>query len=266
MSRFTRVLFAILLISACATSPLGRKRVLLFGDSTMDSMGVQSFEEIKKKTPIETDPKINAYIKCIARPLIVNAGSRIPVSAWEVVVFKDPTPNAFALPGGKIGVHTGMLPIARTADQLAAVIGHEVGHVLAQHGNERVSQGELASLLLGVVDVSLRQMDPDKKKLLLGGLGVGLQFGALLPFSRSQESEADLIGLRLMAKSGFDPKQSVELWRNMKASSGGGGPEWLSTHPSPDSRIRTLESEATRVEPEWNAVRERGGIPSCPRS
>lgn len=263
MSRFTAFFSIILFVSACATSPLGRKRVLLFGDSTMDSMGVQSFEEIKKKTPVESDPRINAYVKCIARPLIENAGSRIPVSGWEVVVFKDPTPNAFALPGGKIGVHTGMFPVARTADQLAAVIGHEVGHVLAQHGNERVSQGELASLLMGVVNVSLREMDPDKKKLLLGGLGVGIQFGALLPFSRSQESEADLIGLRLMARSGFDPKQSVELWKNMKSRAGSGGPEWLSTHPSPDSRIRILESEATRVEDEWRAAKDRSGTPRC---
>jgi predicted Zn-dependent protease len=231
----------------------------------MDSMGVQSFEEIKKKTPIESDPGINAFVKCVARPLIQNAGSRIPVSGWEVVVFKDPTPNAFALPGGKIGVHTGMLSVARTSDQLAAVIGHEVGHVLAQHGNERVSQGELVSLLLGAVDVSMREMDPDKKKLLLGGLGVGLQFGALLPFSRSQESEADLIGLRLMVRSGFDPKQSVELWKNMKSSTGGGGPEWLSTHPSPDSRIRTLETEAARMDGEWSAIRESGNLPRCLR-
>jgi predicted Zn-dependent protease len=266
MKQIHRLLLTVLILSACATSPLGRKRILLFGDSTMDSMGVQSFDEIKKKTPIEADPKINAYVKCIARPLIANSGSRIPVSGWEVVVFRDPTPNAFALPGGKIGVHTGMLPVARTADQLAAVIGHEVGHVLAQHGNERVSHGELASLLMGVVDVSLREMDPDKKKLLLGGLGVGLQFGALLPFSRSQESESDLIGLRLMVRSGFDPKQSVELWKNMKASAGGAGPEWLSTHPSPDSRIRTLEAEAVRMEAEWNAVRERGNLPQCSRS
>ncbi len=266
MKRPCRLLFAILIISACATSPLGRKRVLLFGDSMMDSMGVQSFEEIKKKTPIESDPKVNAYVKCIAVPLIENAGSRIPVSRWEVVVFKDSSPNAFALPGGKIGVHTGMLAVARSADQLAAVIGHEVGHVLAQHGNERVSQGELASLLFGVVDVSLREMDPDKKKLLLGGLGVGLQFGALLPFSRSQESEADLIGLRLMVRSGFDPKQSVELWKNMKVSAGGGGPEWLSTHPSPDSRIRILEAEAAKMEANWNSIRERGNLPRCSRT
>ena len=265
MKRTGCLSLVILVLAACATSPLGRKRVLLFGDSTMDSMGVQSFEEIKKKTPIESDPKINAYVKCIAGPLIGNSGSRIPVSKWEVVVFKDPSPNAFALPGGKIGVHTGMLPVARTADQLAAVLGHEVGHVLAQHGNERVSQGELAALLMGVVDISLKKMDPDQKKLLLGGLGVGLQFGALLPFSRSQESEADLIGLRLMTRSGFNPKESVELWKNMKASAGGGGPEWLSTHPSPDSRIQILESEATKVEAEWNSVRERGNLPRCSR-
>jgi predicted Zn-dependent protease len=229
----------------------------------MDAMGAQSFEEIKKKTSIEKDPKINAYVRCIARPIIANSGSRIPPDQWEVVVFRDSSPNAFALPGGKIGVHTGMLPVAKTPEQLAAVMGHEVGHVLAQHGNERVSQGELAAILLGAVDLSTRDLDPDQKKLLMGGLGVGLQFGALLPFSRSQESEADLIGLGLMARSGFDPKESVTLWRNMKAATGGGGPEWLSTHPSPDSRMVTLEAHAGKHEAEWREVRARGAAPLC---
>ncbi len=263
MKKVLFVLFSIGFVCACVTSPLGRKRVLLVSDSMMDSMGAQSFEEIKKKTPLERDPKTVAYVNCVARPVIEGSGSRIPLAKWEVIVFKDPTPNAFALPGGKIGVHTGMLKVAKTGDQLAAVLGHEVGHVLAQHGNERVSSGELAALLMGAVELSTRSLEPDKKKLLMGGLGVGLQFGALLPFSRSQESEADLIGLELMSKAGFDPKESVELWRNMNSAAGKGGPEWLSTHPSNDSRIRVLEGSAPKYEETYRQAVQSRGRPGC---
>ncbi len=250
-------------LSSCSTSPLGRKRVLLVGQGAMNNMGAQSFEELKKKTPIEYDPKINAYVNCIAHSITLAAKGSLDAKNWEIVVFKDATANAFALPGGKIGVHTGILPVAKTQDQLAAVLGHEVGHVIAQHGNERVSESELASLLMGVVELSTSKMDPEKKKLLMGGLGVGLQFGALLPFSRAHESEADLIGLDLMAKAGFDPFQSVELWKNMKLAAGSAPPEWASTHPSSENRINTLQSHAGEHMQDYKIAIAENRAPKC---
>jgi predicted Zn-dependent protease len=255
----------ILMIAACATSPLGRKRILLMSDSTMDSMGTQSFEELKKKTPIEKDPAINAYVKCVAGRIADATKGEFSNQTWEIVVFKDQTANAFALPGGKIGVHTGILPVAKSPGQLAAVLGHEVGHVTARHGNERVSEGEAAAILMGLTDVVLGKMDPQKKQTIMAGIGIGLQFGALLPFSRSHESEADLIGLDLMAKAGFDPMESVELWKNMKAANGSGPPEWLSTHPSNDRRIGALQSNAPAHQADYQNAISEGRAPHCQR-
>lgn len=258
-----QLLVVLFFLSSCATSPLGRRQVLLLGDSQMDTMGMQSFEELKSKTPIEHDARTIAYVRCVADAVIAAAAGRTSNRTWEIVVFRDPTANAFALPGGKIGVHTGILPVAKTPSQLAAVLGHEVGHVIARHGNERVSQGEIASVLLSGVDVALKKMDSSEKNLLLAGLGLGAQVGVLLPFSRAQESEADLIGLELMARAGFDPDQSVELWKNMSAVSQGAPPEWLSTHPSSSSRIEALESHAPSWKGTYIDVVRTGRSPSC---
>ncbi len=255
---------ALIGLVACATSPLGRKQIVLLSAGKMDEMGAQSFEELKAKTPIERDAKVNQYVQCVVSPILEASKGRVIVERWEVVVFKDASANAFALPGGKIGVHTGILPVAKTPAQLAAVLGHEVGHVMAQHGNERVSQGQLASILLGATDLAVKDMDDSKKRLLMAGLGVGVQFGALLPFSRTQESEADLIGLELMAKAGFDPSESVELWKNMSAAAGGKSqPEWMSTHPSSESRISNLKSHVPAHVPEYQSVLNQGRAPRC---
>ncbi len=237
---------------------------MLMGDGQMNQMGAQSFEEMKKTTPIEHDPKINAYVKCIAVPITIAARGKTPVDQWEIVVFKDNTPNAFALPGGKIGVHTGILPVTKTDGQLAAVLGHEVGHVIARHGNERVSQSQIAQVGMSVADIFSKDADPTKKNLLMAGLGLGAQFGVLLPFSRAQESEADLIGLDLMSNAGFDPNQSVELWKNMKAASGGNAPaEWMSTHPSDERRMSNLSANIPKYMPQYQAARAAGRAPNC---
>lgn len=136
------------------------------------------------------------------------------VASWEVVVFRDNSANAFALPGGKIGVHTGMLKVATSADQLAAVLGHEVGHVIARHGAERVSQAMAAQAGLLVTDLLLETNR--NRGTIMAALGLGAQFGVILPHGRKQESESDDIGQQLMAMAGFDPRESVQLWRNMQ--------------------------------------------------
>jgi predicted Zn-dependent protease len=253
------------LIASCATSPLGRKQLILLPDNQMNSLGSQSFQELKAKTPVERDPRINAYVQCIAQGILraMSDGGQVDARNWEVIVFRDATPNAFALPGGKIGVHTGILPVAKTPDQLAAVMGHEVGHVIARHGNERVSQGQVAAIVMGVSQVALKDMKQQEKALIIAGLGAGVQFGALLPFSRSHESEADLIGLDLMAKAGFNPEESVELWKNMSASAGGSPPEWMSTHPSSDTRIANLKSRIPSVMPAYQSALDARGRPTC---
>ena len=251
------------LISSCATSPMGRSQLMLNSDSQMSQMGSQSFEELKKKTPIETDPKMNEYVKCVASHITNAAREKLQVDQWEIVVFKDQSANAFALPGGKIGVHTGILSVAKTDAQLAAVLGHEVGHVIAKHGNERVSQGEGTQLALQVADWASGNLSPLKKEALMASLGLGAQYGILLPFSRAQESEADLIGLDLMAEAGFDPRQSVELWKNMSQAGGNKPAQWMSTHPSDETRMGALQDQIPNAMGKYEAARAADRTPHC---
>lgn len=254
--------FLVLLLTACSTSPLGRKQLTALPDSQMNQMGVQSFEQLKKETPIEKDPAINAYVRCVAIPITRAAVDETGVSDWEIIVFKDSTANAFALPGGKIGVHTGLLTVAKTQNQLATVLGHEVGHVIARHGNERVSEALGLQLLSTAAAVTFK--DKAYQPAILAGLGIGAQYGIVLPHSRGQESEADLIGLDLMATAGFDPRESVDLWKNMMVAAGGKSPpQFLSTHPSSENRIVSLQERIPQTLPKYESVRDAGHAPDC---
>ncbi len=251
-----------ILVSACATSPTGRKQFLLVPDSQMNQVGATGFQDLKKQTPQESDPSINNYVKCVAKAVAAEADDKTGVKDWEVVVFRDPTANAFALPGGKIGVHTGLLPVAKTPGQLAAVLGHEVGHVVARHGNERVSQG----VVLGVGQTILAKMteSSESRNLILGLAGAGAVVGVVLPFGRTQESESDVVGLDLMARAGFDPRESVELWKNMTAAAGGSSPpEFLSTHPSGSTRIDNLNSHMKDALATYERAKAAGKNPGC---
>jgi len=227
-------------------------------DSEMDQMGFQAFEKMKKEKPINQDANTNSYVLCVA-----NAITREVEGEWEVIVFKDDTPNAFALPSGKIGVHTGLLKVASNQDQLAAVIGHEIGHVQAHHSNERVSQNMAVESSLGIL-----QAIPIPGSMLgqtaLGLLGVGAEYGIMLPFSRTHEAEADKIGLDLMAKAGFNPLQSIDLWKNMnRAGDGNQPPEFMSTHPSHESRIKGLNDRMDIAMPLYQKAQTLGKRPNC---
>ena len=268
--RLFRVILTLVLVlpAACATSPLGRRQLKLVPAVQMDAMGVQAFTQLKQTTPVESSPALNAYVRCIALPLAELAEPGSKPSDWEVVVFKNAEPNAFALPGRKIGVHTGLLTVAKTDGELAAVLGHEVGHVLAGHGNERVSENLVVNLGLVATAELLSGADGSKKGgnkgLLMAALGLGAQFGVLLPHSRDHETEADIIGLRLMARAGFDPHESVSLWRNMIRASGGlAPPEFLSTHPASENRIARLERAIPEVLDDYQAALRAGFPPKC---
>ncbi len=255
----------LLLASGCATSPTGRHQLTLVPEGQLNAMGAQSFAQMQEQTKQSTDPQANAYVRCVADALTDELPDNKLVSVWEVVVFDDPQVNAFALPGGHIGVYTGLLKVAETPDQLAAVMGHEVAHVLARHGNERVSQQMATQGALAIAGTALAKGGSENQQLL-GLLGLGAQVGVLLPFSRLQESEADRIGLEMMASAGFDPRQSVTLWENMgKASGGGGPPQFLSTHPSHSTRIKDLNSRIPKVLPLVDAARAVGKRPNCRR-
>jgi predicted Zn-dependent protease len=177
-------------------------------------------------------------------------------------VFADKTPNAFALPGGKIGVNTGLLQVARTQGQLAAVIGHEVVHVMEGHANERVTAEFVKNSAMQAASVLADASNPMHGQLI-GLLGASAQVGILLRWGRAQESEADLLGLDLMATAGFDPRESIALWQNM-AKAGGSQPlEFFSTHPSYGTRMRSLEERMPIVIPLYEEAKVRGRRPRC---
>ena len=259
------ILALTLLLVACATSPTGRRQLTLFPDEDMNQLGLAAFTELKEAVPEESDAATRRYVVCIAEAIAAQAADETGVSQWEVRVFRDETPNAFALPGGKIGVHTGLLDVAEDADQLAAVIGHEIGHVIARHGNERMSQAYVAQAGLTLAQAFMKEKDPAQRDQIMGLLGVGTQLGVMLPFSRSHEREADIIGQELMARAGFDPRASVKLWENMVRAGGTSPPEFLSTHPASENRIRELEAHMDHSMALYRAARDAGLRPQCRR-
>ena len=252
-------------LSACAVSPTGRKQLLLMGNNDVAQMGLTSFQQIKQKERISTDPKQIHYVQCVAQAItqaIPAQFANTNPGQWEVVVFDSKDVNAFALPGGRIGVYTGLLKVAKNQDQLAAVIGHEVSHVLAQHSNERLSQSQVANMGMAAADQILQ--NSSTKGPAMAALGIGVQYGVLMPYSRAHETEADVLGLQLMAVAGFNPQESVSLWHNMAAASKGSAPlEILSTHPSDQTRIKELQSLVPRVLPMYQQAQTNGVRPQC---
>ena len=248
---------------SCAKSPTGRSQLLMFDQKQVDSMGLQSFSDLKSKSKINKDKKLNQYVQCVANQIIKVTPAKYQLNPWEIVVFEDDQVNAFALPGGKIGVYTGLLLVADNQHQLAAVIGHEVGHVMAEHANERLSSSTAVEGLMNVADVALTATNTRYKSEISGALGLGAQLGVMLPYSRAHESEADTIGLDLMARAGFNPDESVKLWQNMEKNGSGGTPQLLSTHPSPENRIKALQSQLPNVTGLYQNAKQQGKTVNC---
>jgi predicted Zn-dependent protease len=252
------LIIGFIFLTACATSPTGRSQLVFMPDAQVNQMGLQAFEQLKQKKPLSRNPRYIRFADCVA-----NALTRIVGGNWEVVVFEDKTLNAFALPGNKIGIHSGLIEFVDNADQLAAVVGHEIGHVLARHSNERLSEKMAVNTGVKLISAVASPSTP-LGQTAVGLLGVGAQYGILLPFSRTHESEADVIGLELMAKAGFNPSQSIVLWQKMAAAnSGPRPPEILSTHPAPASRIENLKEQLPKAISLWQQARASGYRPNC---
>nr|WP_297458927.1 M48 family metallopeptidase [uncultured Halomonas sp.] len=247
-----------LTLAACSQSPTGRSQLTLFSEEQLEQMGAQSFTQYEQELPI-IGGQVGAYVQCVATAI---TGELSAGETWEVKVFKDDSANAFALPGGHIGVNTGLLDVATNQNQLAAVIGHEVAHVLASHANERVSTQAATQTGLSVLQAAAG-LNGAGGQQLMGLLGMGAKYGIILPFSRSHESEADTLGLNLMAQAGFDPRASIELWQNMSANSQGQPPVWLSTHPSHGQRIEGLQAHMDEAVALYEQARAAGERPSC---
>ena len=245
-------------LTACATSPMGRSQLIFMPDSEVDAMGLQAFSNLKNEKPINQDPKENQFVTCVANAITREVGGN-----WEVVVFEDKTLNAFALPGQKIGVHTGLVELVDNQDQLAAVIGHEIGHVLARHSNERMSQKMGTQMGIALVQAVAAPTTP-MGQTAVSLLGVGAQYGIIMPFSRLHESEADTMGIELMAKAGFNPAESITLWQKMAQASQGAQPvEFLSTHPSHETRIDDLRAHLPKANALMKQAHAAGKQPKC---
>lgn len=248
------------LLAACATAPTGRSQLILVADADMDRMGASAFDQIKSGGKLANDPARLRQARCITDALVAVLPPAHRGKAWEVVLIQDDSPNAFALPGGKIGIHTGLFKVASDQDQLAAVVGHEMGHVVSRHAAERVSQRFAADAALQVLNTATG----GERQQLLGLLGVGAQAGVLLPFSRQHESEADLLGQRYMAQAGFDPAGAAVVWENMVRATGGSrAPTFLSTHPDPQARIQSLRAAAPGLKATQEQARAAGRRPNC---
>jgi metalloendopeptidase OMA1, mitochondrial len=234
---FAPVLLALL---GCATVPItGRKQLLLLSEGEETSLGLQSYQEVLAKEKLSADPAANALVQQVGARIAVATGKDFP---WEFkVVDKPGTVNAFCLPGGKVVVYSGLLPVSQDANGLATVIGHEVAHAIARHGGERVSENLLANVGIEAVTAGMGAKDPQTVKTVSGLLGAGVQVGLMMPFSRDQESEADHLGLIYMAKAGFPPESAVAFWQRMAAASQGAPPEFLSDHPSDARRIEQIQ-------------------------
>lgn len=258
MKRLIPLFLAASLLAGCATttSPTGRRQYVGgVSQSQLDQMGAQAFAEAKAKEKIDTDPKQNAYVRCVVDALVARLPAQWRSTRWETALFVDAEPNAFALPGGKVGVNTGIFTVARNQDELAAVLGHEIGHVVSHHHDERITRQMNAQIGVSLLGALLGSGYGQ-----LGSEGAGVY---LLRNTREQEAEADVVGQRLMADAGFDPSKAVDLWQNMMAAGGARQPQWLSTHPDPENRIRTLRNDAPALMPVYAAARQAGRVPRC---
>lgn len=239
-----------LLFGACATTPYtNRSQLILISSQEETALGAQAFQEVVSEEPVVRSEVVVAPVVDVGQRLASVSDRRD--FEWRFVVIDKPKEvNAFCLPGGKVAVYTGILPVARDTAGLAVVMGHEIAHALARHGAERMSQGMLAQLGGSLLGAGLG--DSESGRMILAVYGLGAQYGILMPYSRTQESEADQIGLMLMARAGYDPREAIAFWQRMDqaTSASGSPPEFLSTHPGHATRISQLNGwmpEATRL-------------------
>ena len=265
MKSSRQFLFIILLLLAgCYTVPeTGRNTLNFMPESLLSEQAAMAFDQMKQDAPVSANPQYNERVRRVATRVLnvaVLTGNLPPVNQWEFVVFDDDaTINAFAMPGGKVGVYTGLLKLAESDDELAAIIGHEIAHVSARHGNERMSQSVL--LITGGLALGYAVKDEDKgtQEAVMLAYGVGTTIGAQLPFSRLHENEADEIGLLYMARAGYDPREAVRFWKKMQSMKGQAVAEFLSTHPSHQTRIARLTKLMPKAMAEYEAAKKRNG-------
>ena len=254
------LIIVILFLSlSCTTVPItGRKQFIILPDYAMLSMSLQQYNEFLKTNKISSNQEQTQMVKKVGRKIQMaveqyftdkNMSYTLKDYKWEFNLIESEEKNAWAMPGGKVVVYEGLLPITRDEAGLAVVMGHEIAHAIAKHGNERMSQGLIVQMGGMALTKAMAEKPEKTRRLWMTAFGVGAQFGVMLPFSRYQESEADHLGLVFMAIAGYDPNEAVEVWKRMaQMKEGQTPPEFLSTHPSDETRIRKIKETIPKVE------------------
>ena len=251
---FTPLPLLVLSLAGCFTNPVtGRKELIATSPEQELSLGAQSFADVQKSEKVSSDAAANERVNRVGRRIAKAVGNDVPNANWEFVVFDSNQVNAFALPGGHVGVYTGLLKLATSDDELAIVLGHEIGHVTARHGAERITQAQALALAgqLGAAALGSNAATAQYQSMFNLAYGVGTNVGVTLPHSRQQESEADRMGLVYAARAGYDPRAAITFWRKMMArqqqSATGTFGKFLSDHPADEERIRDIEAQVPSV-------------------
>ncbi|HET9236622.1 MAG TPA: M48 family metallopeptidase [Oligoflexus sp.] len=257
MKRTFSILCAAALCFGCGQSADSKRpQLLLISDEEMNQMGTDAYEEILAESPVSNDPRETGEIVEVGSAIAQVSGKQD--YDWRFSLLRDDQANAFCLPGGKVAIYTGLLPYAQNNAGLAAVLGHEVAHALLRHSAERMSEQLLQQGALSLV--GLTYQNSAYRDLIAAALGIGSEVGISLPFSRLQEKEADRLGLQLMAKAGYDPREAVNLWNRM-SEAGERMPQILSTHPDPKSRMEDLQKHMPEAIELYNQSSHRPTMP-----
>ena len=234
----------------------GRVQRVAFSPAQEETLGLQAFKDVLAQSDVLESGPAADMVRRVSSKIAGQTGKAAEDFNWQVSVVRSEQVNAFCLPGGKIVVYTGILPVAENEAGLATVIGHEVAHAVARHGAQRVFQNQLVQTALAGASYSLSDMDYGQRQTIMGLLGAGAQYGVMLPFGRDHESEADKMGLLYMARAGYDPRESIGFWERMGNAAGSRQqpPEFMSTHPSHGTRIRDLQEFMPKAMEEYQKV------------
>jgi predicted Zn-dependent protease len=233
----------------------GKKSHVALSTQQESALGLQTYQQVLSQSQSITSGPELEMVKRVAGRLATATGQAGQGFDWKVSLIRDEKVNAFCLPGGKIVVYSGIIPVAQNEAALATVLGHEMAHATSRHGAQRLLQQNLTQTAMTGIALSISDMDYDRQRAVMGALGAGAQFGVLMPFSRGHESEADHIGLTYMARAGYDPRESLRFWKRMEESSSSQPPEFLSTHPSHGTRLQQLEAWMPAAVEEYNRAK-----------